>query len=145
MKHNTTAAVIHPVTKEPIKDVRVSHSNLGPGDIVNLSNIPADTSRYGVVRMVRNADGSYTPLIKTYTRWMRLNATTLIELNLHGALSRDTIQRLIDCGIIKTSMPSPQVTLIDVDSLLTHLENTRTPGWWTEERRKAFRLGLPIK
>ncbi len=139
------STVIHPVTKKPIEGVIVTHSNLGPGDIVNLSNVPADTSRYGVVRMVRNADGSYTPLIKTYTRWLRLNAQTMIELNLHGALSRDTIQRLINCGVIHTSMPSPQVTLIDVDSLLTHLENTRDPGWWTAERRKAFRLGLPIK
>lgn len=136
---------IHPITQKPIDNLKVIPAHPSPGDIVHLSNIPADVSRYGVVRMLRNGDGSYTPLIKTYSRWIKLDQKTLIELNLHNCLSRDTMQRLINCGVIKTSMPSPQVTLIDVDSLLSHLENTRVPGWWTDERRKNFRLGLPIK
>jgi hypothetical protein len=135
----------HPITDAPLPGLKIVPTKPGPGDIVNLHGQPDDVARYGVVRMLRRQDGSYMPVIKTYSRWVKLTATTLIDLGLANCLSRQTIDRLIQCGVIDHSQPSPQIILIDVDSLLSHLERTREPGWWTDERRKAFRLGLPIK
>ncbi len=124
--------------------VRTAETDLEPGQHVHLIGAPANVARYGVVRMQRNPDGTYTPLVKTYSRWIKLSPTTLIELGLINALSKETIHRLIDCCIVIARYPSPGITLIDVDSLLAHIERSRDPHWWTAERSRRYRLGLPM-
>lgn len=141
-KNNTV--IPHPENSLPMLGVSIDVADPQPGQIVNLTGQPANVARYGVVRMKRNPDGSYTPIVKTYTRWIKFSPAMMVELHLHNVLSKETIRRLIDCGVVDASHPSPGITLIDVDSLLSHIERTRDGDWWTPERARRYRLGLPM-
>lgn len=113
-------------------------------DYKKITNAPDEFCQYGIVRMVRNADGSYTPVLKTFERWVKLTYATLADIGLTNCISYETITRLIDCGAIACRYPSPKVRVIDLDTLISWIEQARDPDYWTPARIHAYNKGLPL-
>ncbi len=110
---------------------------LAPGKFEACEFIPDDAPRYGMVRLMRQTDGSLLPVLKLFGQYRRL-AGLATELGIRD-LSQRTLDRLVETGFIQSIRPSPSVILVDMESLCQHLENTRDPEFWTPRRRAQYR------
>lgn len=79
------------------------------------------------------------PVDRVHDRWMRLSE---IESRLHLGISAEVIQKLFYGAFIIGARPGPDNILIDVISLLTHIEETADPDYWNKERRQQYRDGV---
>jgi hypothetical protein len=57
-------------------------------------------------------------------------------------ISDETLDRLIDAGLVKATRPTPFAALVDLESLFEHLEQSALPGYWNRERRLAYMTAL---
>ena len=112
-------------------------TQIAPGKFVVDAVSPGDVPRYGICRLMRQADGSYIPILKTYPPHISFSSDLLENMGLRG-VSRQTIMRLAQAGFVKWSRPSPKCLCIDVASLVDHLTATRDPEFWTPERIKRY-------
>ncbi|MBE7497092.1 MAG: hypothetical protein HS117_19295 [Verrucomicrobiaceae bacterium] len=107
-----------------------------------LSQIPA----LGIFRWHDNGDGTFTPIAEIHDAWSRIGAwlrpAQVEELPL-GGLSIEVARKLIDAGFIHGCAPAPSLTLVNVTSLLLHLEEHGCdPNQWTRELRLRYATGL---
>lgn len=101
---------------------------------------PEDVPRYGIVRMMRQPDGRYLPTLTYHSELIQLGPNTPEHLGLRGLHWR-SLRRLVQSGIVSGCFPSPHVCLMNLASLVRHLEETREQSYWTQERKEAFRTG----
>lgn len=95
---------------------------------------------HGLVRLSKRPDGSIFPVLKTWHSHERLTDDLPARLGL--GMDAATLRVLCYAGFVKASRPTPFVTLIDVQSLLEHLEATEgenAADFWTEARRRRYR------
>lgn len=90
--------------------------------------------------LIAQGDGSY--LLKPGKPLSRLS---LREAAKRTGLSRTTIYRLWDCGLVKGERPSPRKIYIFVDSLEEHLKRTQDSEYWGEAERKRFAKAEMVK
>lgn len=118
----------------------VVECEIAPGKVIK-TKVPREClNSYGLVRLARQPDGRQMPELKTWQQWVRLTDDLPERLGLD--MDSDTLRVLCYAGFVKASRPSPFVTLLDVQSLLDHLEATtgdNAATWWTEERRIQYR------
>lgn len=115
------------------------------GDLVELAPgqetevpIPREAvPRYGMVQLMRQSDGTYIPILKTWSETIRLRESTPHDLGLD--VSYMTLKRLIVAGFIKGRLIAPDTCLVDLASLYEHVENCSDFDFWNEERRAEYR------
>ncbi len=100
-----------------------------------------DVPRYGLVWMMRQADGSYLPVLKAHALYVSMSHDLPAQLGLKG-LSFRGLYRLITAGFVVSTSPTPKNILVDLGSLAQHIENARDPEFWTEERRRRWSNAL---
>ena len=120
------------------QDAKTRLIEVAPGQWTAESIDPADVPRYGIVRMMRQPDGRYIPVLKHYGQFQRCTRELPEELGFRG-LTYQTLYRLIAAGFVASSRPAPGVVLIDILSLAEHLEAARDSEFWTAERRAIWR------
>lgn len=101
---------------------------------------PADSiPALGFFRWAANGDGTYTPIEETHDAWIRLGeAESLIN-----GLSTEVLKKLIDAGFVHACAPAPSLSLVNVASLLLHVEDHGCdPNQWTSELRLRYATGL---
>lgn len=97
-----------------------------------------DVPRFGICKMMRQQDGRYIPVVTHYSALVQVTPKTPEELGLRGMHWR-ALRRLVDSGLVRGMRPTPHVCLVDLASLVEHLEATRDREFWTEERKEEFR------
>ena len=83
--------------------------------------------------LIPQGDGSY--LLKPGKPLSRLS---LREAAKRTGLSRTTIYRLWDCGLVRGERPSPRKIYVFLDSLEEHLNKTQDGEFWVDARKKQF-------
>jgi hypothetical protein len=101
---------------------------------VDLRRVPA----LGVFDWRHNGDGTYSPIIRVKDALMRVSEVERLPLG----LSAEVIMKLYRGGFIDGSQPAPNNIIINVMSLLEHIEECAAdPDYWTKERRQIFKDG----
>lgn len=108
-----------------------------PGQWTAETVDPADVPRFGIVRMMRQPDGRYIPVLKHYGQYVRMSRELPESLGFRG-LSSMTLYRLCAAGFVACSRPGPGVILVDILSLAEHIEAARDPEFWTHARRQRW-------
>jgi hypothetical protein len=113
---------------------------IAPGQTIR-TKVPREClTAYGLVRLNKQPNGNRVPDLKTWQQYVRLTDDLPSRLGLD--IDSDTLRVLCYAGFVKASRPTPFVTLVDVQSLLDHIEATsgdNAAAWWTEERRIQYR------
>ena len=107
-----------------------------------VRHIPA----LGIYRWIDNENGTYTPVAEIHDTWTRLGSwlrPQQVEQLPLGGLSIEVTKKLVDAGFVFGCAPAPSLTLINVTSLLLHLdEHGEDPNQWTRELRLRYATGL---
>lgn len=111
---------------------------IAPGQYVAPRIAAEDVPRYGLFKLLRQTDGSIFPVLKHYAQHVRMTHDLCTRLGLEG-LSKGSLYRLIQAGFVACKRPTPNVILVDLGSLVEHVEATRDPEFWTPERISRFR------
>lgn len=108
----------------------------------HLTVIPADIRRVpalGIFDWRANGDGTYTPMIRVKDAWLRVSEAEKLPLG----MSAEVITKLYRGGFIVGAQPAPNNIIINVTSLLEHIEEcSEDPDFWTRERRQRFKDGM---
>ena len=112
---------------------------VAPGQYAAPSVHPSDVPRFGLVRLMRQPDGTYAPVLKHHGQWVRCGTEMLKNCGLEGLPLR-TFYRLVNAGFVKQSRPTPNVILVDLASLVDHIHASGDPEFWNEDRLRQFRL-----
>ena len=121
-----------------IKLVKTGHSvEIAPGSETEVSIPREAVPRYGFVQLMRQNDGSYLPVLKTWSETIRMRSDTPSALGLD--ISYNTMKRLIVSGFIRGSLIAPDTCLVDLVSLFEHINATRDFEFWTQERIREYR------
>lgn len=130
----TAPQLINLATGRPAETrlVEIAPGQWAAGDIH-----PSDVPRYGLVRLMRQTDGSYIPVLKQHSQYVRMSHDLPEQLGLKG-LSPKTLYRIIAAGFVASSRPAPAVILVDLLSLSEHVEAARDPEFWTPEKRRRW-------
>lgn len=116
--------------KRPVKPVRVT-----PETKV-LPAPPARIPALAVFEWVAKPDGSYVPRQRIEEAYMRLSEVEKLPLG----LTKEVIVKLYRAGFIDGHCAAPNSTMINVISLLDHIEKTRDdPYFWTAKRIEQYR------
>lgn len=115
------------------------------GDTVEIApehqtevSIPREAvPQYGVVKLMRQGDGSYIPVLKTWNETIRMREDTPYHLGLD--ISYMTLKRLIAAGFIRGRLIAPDTCLLDLASLYEHIEKCQDFEFWTPARRAEYR------
>jgi excisionase family DNA binding protein len=86
--------------------------------------------------VVPQADGSF--LIRPGKPVPGRAKLSIMDAAKKTGLSKATIYRLYDSGLIQGERPSPKKIWIYLDSLQAHLEKCGDPEVWTPEMREQF-------
>ncbi len=111
---------------------------IAPGTFAATEISAADVPRYGLVRLMRQTDGSYLPVLKHHGQWRRCGEEMLRDCGL-DAIPMRTFYRLVNAGFVRKSRPTPNGYMVDLSSLVEHIEAASQPGFWTPERLRQWR------
>ena len=108
---------------------------IAPG--ATAEDIPREeVPRYGFVKLMRQADGSYLPILQSHGHTVRLGETFCQDYGIDTHTK--TIRRLIVAGFVSGHFISPHALLVDLSSFHEHMEACKDPDFWTPDRRKKF-------
>ena len=93
---------------------------------------------YGFVRYVANGDGTFRPLVRTWHEYVKLTEDTPARLGLANIDYR-VISRLGMAGFVKVLKITPNNTLVNVKSLMDHIEAAHDPEFWDEKKIRRYR------
>jgi hypothetical protein len=110
---------------------------IAPGQETDVSVPRSAVPQYGFVKLMRQGDGSYLPVLKTWSETIRLRESTPTDLGLD--ISYMTLKRLIVAGFIRGRLIAPDTCLLDLASLYEHIERCQDFEFWTEENRAEYR------
>ena len=107
---------------------------VGPGKTVAGIEIPREeVPRYGFRKLMGLPDGTYTPVLQTWSQTGRMGADISQRLGLD--LSSDTLRRLIEAEFIQAVQIAPKVYLLDLESVYQHIEACRDRALWQDAKR----------
>lgn len=113
-----------------------------PGQEVDATLPREAVPRFGLVQLMRQADGSYVTVLKTWSETVRLKLDTLPNLGID--VSYKTCRRLIAAGFIEGSFIAPETFIMDLESLYNHVQATRDPEFWTDARKAKYRAAFHV-
>jgi hypothetical protein len=113
---------------------------LAPGQESRIPVPREAVPRYGMVQLMRQTDGTYLPVLKTWSETVRLTCSLPNDLGLD--VSYNTLVRLVTAGFVQGTRIAPETTLIDLESLVAHMEACRDPEYWTPARVQKYREAL---
>ncbi len=96
---------------------------------------------FGLMKVSVGQDGAASLKWKTWHTRVALTKKLPAQLGLPCHV--DTLRCLVNAGIVKGERVTPGLTLIDLDSLVTHLEASSGPQareYWDEERTRAYSM-----
>ena len=111
---------------------------LAPGKRGSVKLPSEALTKFGFVKLKRK-DGGLFPVLKTWQGVVRLTDDLPEKLGI--GMDSQTLRTLCYAGFVKSSRPTPFVTLIDIQSLLDHIEATTGEGageFWTEANRRRY-------
>lgn len=114
-------------------------AEVAPGQMAEMQVPREAIDRYGLVKMMRLKDGTVRPIMRTWSSMMRITRDLPRQLGLD--MSVHTLHVLVRSGLVRGSKPAPSTTLIDVDSLMRHIQQTtgeRARDYWTAERHRQY-------
>lgn len=93
--------------------------------------------QFAIAELVRDSqDKSLVRVAPNLKRWVRLTNSVLESIGLGG--QKRTMIRLIQAGFIRGGSMAPKSYVMDVDSLIQHLEAVSDdPYWWDVADRRA--------
>lgn len=101
---------------------------------VDIRKVPA----LGIFDWQHNGDGTFTPVTRVKDSWLRVSEVERLPLG----LSAEVIMKLYKGGFIEGAQPAPNNIVVNVISLLDHIEECAAdPDYWTPERRQRFKEG----
>jgi hypothetical protein len=108
---------------------------------VDLRKIPAVLVAEAVEKRVTFADGTkgiaYVYVNRVHDAWMRV---TEAAEKLPLGLSEEVILTLIRAGFVEGSRAAPHSCMVNVVSLLEHIDTTADdPDFWTRERLQTYK------
>lgn len=113
---------------------------IAPGQKIK-TKVPREClTSFGMVRLNQQPGGHRVPDLRTWQRLVRLTDDLPARLGLD--IDSDTLRVLCYAGFVQASRPTPFVTLVDVQSIMDHIDATsgdNAATWWTEERRIQYR------
>jgi len=116
----------------------VADCEIAPGKRASVK-LPCDSlTKYGVVKLKRT-NGTLIPLLKTWQGQVKLTHDLPALLGI--GIDHSTLRMLCYAGFVKSSRPTPFVTIIDVQSLLDHIEATsgeNAAAFWSAENRRKY-------
>lgn len=109
---------------------------------MELRRIPAIAVTEAVMKNVTFEDGTkgtaYIFVERVHDAWLRVSEAEKLPLG----MSAEVIMKLIRTGFVEGSQGAPCNLMVNVRSLLDHIEQTREdPEFWTPERRRRFKEG----
>jgi len=119
------------------REAKTELVEIAPGQWAVGNIHPDDVPRVGLVRLMRQVDGTYLPVLKLHSQYVRMTRDLGENVGLHG-LSWKSLYRLIGAGFVESSRPTPNVILVDLVSLAAHVEAARDPEFWTPQRRAIW-------
>lgn len=122
------------LTGEPMASNLVE---VAPNQWVPQGVHPDDVPRYALSWLMRQADGTYMPVLKVHGQYVRMSHELPAKLGLAGLHPRN-LYRLVAAGFVASSRIAPNTILVDVLSLAQHIEAARDPEYWTPMRRKQW-------
>lgn len=120
------------------EEIEASVSEVAPGIFATTELAPEEVPRFGIVRMLRQPDGRYIPVLTGYGQMMRMGDQFVRKCGIEG-LSTRTLYRLIAAGFVRCRRPAPNVIFVDLVSLVEHLEKTEDPEFWNAENLRRYR------
>ena len=90
--------------------------------LVDAESLPT----HGIVKMLRQTDGRYLPVVTRYGKLVRLSDQLPRELGIE--IHPRVLKRLVSSGLVRGSRPGPDTLLIDLGSLLDHPKRTQDPA-----------------
>lgn len=110
---------------------------LAPGETLPVE-IPREAiPRYGIVQMMRQADGSYLPVLLPWGKTVRMH-NDIGRKELGVDISYKTLMRLGKAQFIRIYAIAPQAYELDLKSFYDHIEAVQDPEFWTPERRQLY-------
>lgn len=109
---------------------------IAPGVTLSRPQLAAATPEFGVVRMRREANGQLTPMLRTWKAEVKLTKDLPEQLGVE--IDYRTMLRLAAAGFISTRRPSPRLTLVNIASLIEHMDACQDPEFWTPARMKRW-------
>lgn len=91
---------------------------------------------FAICRLVKVREGVFHLEPLTLDLWLKMKPDFCHSLGIE--LSDDTLKRLGRAGFVSMRHVAPQVILINVQSLLKHLEESKDSRFWTRERRLQY-------
>lgn len=123
------AATGHKVVCDPVEDTGLFRARDLPREAVPT---------HVCAQLMRMEDGTFRPNLRQASARVPFDQDHLLR-DLGLPISRQGIKRLIAAGHIQAEQPEPDLWVIDLASLLRHINRTRERGWWTEERLAEYR------
>lgn len=111
-----------------------------PGHVSRVQVSNGVVPRYVMCKLIQRPDGKWQPVPVDFSGTIRL--TTDLPRKLGLDVTYYCLRRLVVAGFIKAYTLGSKMTLIDLESLNTHLQRTRTDldnGFWTQERAALYR------
>jgi tryptophanyl-tRNA synthetase len=108
-----------------------------PGQYEAPSIHAGDVQHYGLVWLMRHADGTYTPVLKGHSQHVKLTRELPQQLGFKD-LSYRGLLRLVTAGFVASSRITPDVIHIDLASLVEHMQATRDPEFWSKANRRRY-------
>lgn len=112
-------------------------TEISPGKFLAVAS-PEDVPLYGTVRLARQSDGRYTPVLTSHSDLIQLTKTTPTELGLRDVHWRQ-LRRLVKSGIVGGCFLTPHVCLMSLSSLHRHMREATEQDFWTDARKEQFR------
>lgn len=110
---------------------------LAPGREVVMRLPREAVGKWCLTRIMLDGEGRLRVHLPSISRTVKLTK------DLPGRLGLDidvmTLRTLVYAGFVASSRVSPLCTLVDLDSLMRHIEATRNRDFWTPERVARYR------
>ena len=110
---------------------------------VKPDRIPALAVCEAVPMQIKMTDGTTRTVYhfreRIHEAWLRVSEAERLPLG----LSAESINKLIAAGMVEGGRGAPNAAMVNVISLLDHIETNREdPEWWDrEDRRRRFKMG----
>lgn len=114
-----------------------------PGRVMQLRAFEsAQVPKFVVAKVVRQGNGTYAMIPQQWSQQVRLTQQLCRDMGIQ--CDRKIIYNLIRAGLVKGTMISPRNTMVDVLSLVEHLQRCEIgsgkPVYWTKARIEKYRF-----
>jgi hypothetical protein len=114
-----------------------------PGRVMELAAFEAaSVPKFVVAKLVKQGNGTFALIPQQWSQQVRLTKQLCREMGIQ--CDRKIIYNLIRAGLVKGTMISPRNTMVDLVSLVEHIQSCQMgagkPVFWTKARIERYRF-----